>query len=121
MLQILRRQIAPDSHESKVDGLFTHAPEVIVEALLIVGTNRSNPHRGAVEHPDINAIFPRVDQHVAIFPQHHTCTHAISLAPESKVARRAQLCASQLGAGVTPAARRAGDYFLPLGISRALR
>src|ERR1700735_3628224 len=31
-------------------------------------------------------------------------------APESKVARRAQLCAFTLGAGVTPAARRAGDY-----------
>jgi hypothetical protein len=37
-------------------------------------------------------------------------------APESKVARRAQLCVFTftLGAGVTPAARRAGDYFFAL-------
>ena len=81
MLQILRRQVAPDSHESKVDGLLAEASEMIVQTLLIVGMNRSNPHRSAIEHPDINAIFPRVDQHVAIFPQHHTCTHAISPRP----------------------------------------
>ena len=54
---------------------------MIVEALLIVGQNRTDSDRGAVEHPDIDTIFLSVDHHAAIFPQHHTCTHAISPRP----------------------------------------
>ena len=66
-LQIVRRQVAPDSHESKIDGLFAEAPEMIMQALLIVGTNRADSNRAAVEHRSLDAVIPRVDQYVAIF------------------------------------------------------
>src|ERR1700691_3919904 len=67
LLQILLRQVAPYPHETKIDGLFAHALEMIVQSLLVVGTNRANPDRGAIERHGVHAIGPRVDQHVAIF------------------------------------------------------
>ena len=81
MFQILRRQVAPDSHESKVDRLLAEAPEMLVQTPLIVGMNRTDSDLRAVEHPDIDTIFLSVDHHAAIFPQHHTCTHAIESPP----------------------------------------
>src|SRR5271156_7032002 len=66
MLQIVGRQVAPNPHESKIDRLLAHAFEMIVQALLIVGANRANPHRGAVEHRRVGEIFTRVDRHVVI-------------------------------------------------------
>src|SRR6266481_7844661 len=65
-LQILRRQGAPDPHESKIDGLLTKPLEVLVQALLIVRANRANSYRSAVEHRRIDGIILRVDQHLAI-------------------------------------------------------
>ena len=40
---------------------------MLVQAFPIVGANRTDSDRGAVEHPDLDTIFLRVDQHVAIF------------------------------------------------------
>ena len=49
-LQILRRQVAPDPHESKIHGLLAESLEMLVQALLIVGPNRADSDRGAVQH-----------------------------------------------------------------------
>src|ERR1700731_5353086 len=65
MLQILRRQVAPDPHESKINRLLAEPLEVLVQTFPIVGTNCADQDRGAVEHRDLDAIVPRVDQRVA--------------------------------------------------------
>src|SRR5580700_7497170 len=66
MLQILRRQVAPDSHESKIDRLLAEPLEMLVQAFLIVGTNCADQDRVTIEHRDLDAIVRRVDQHFVI-------------------------------------------------------
>ena len=39
---------------------------MIVQAFLIVGTNCADHNRGAIEHRNLDAIVPRVDQHFVI-------------------------------------------------------
>ena len=56
-LQILRRQIAPDPHESKINRLLAKPPEMLMQPVFIVSPNRPNPHRDAIEHRSLDAIF----------------------------------------------------------------
>src|SRR5271154_5246747 len=53
--QIIRRQVAPDSHEAEIDRLRAEPLEMIVQAIAIVGTNRADSHDRAVEHRCVDA------------------------------------------------------------------
>ena len=61
--QIIRRQIAPDPHESKINRLLAKPPEMRMQPLLIVATNRPNPNRATIEHSNVDTIFLRVVNH----------------------------------------------------------
>src|SRR5260370_590432 len=86
-LQILRRQMGPDPHESKINRLLAKPLEMIMQPLLIVTTNRPNPYCAAVKHPDIDTIFLRVDQHVAI-SQHRLSSIPCAYRDRSALRRR---------------------------------
>ena len=60
VLQIGGRQIAPDSHETKINRLPAQTPEMLMQAFLIVRTNRANSDRAAVDHPRVDTVVARV-------------------------------------------------------------
>ncbi len=66
MLQILRRQIAPEAHEAEVDRLLAEPAKVLMQALLIVGADRTDSDRDAVAQVRIDAVVSRIDADVLI-------------------------------------------------------
>jgi acetyl-CoA acetyltransferase len=65
-LQIIGGQVAPDTHEAKIDRLFAEAVKVLEQALLVIGTNGADLDGAAVEHRCVGAVVARIVEGVAV-------------------------------------------------------
>src|ERR1700735_2124805 len=61
--EIVRRQVALQPHESKIDRLLAESAKMLVQPFLIVRPNRPDTDAGAVEHRRVDAIFSRLAYH----------------------------------------------------------
>jgi hypothetical protein len=66
VLQIGRRQISPDSHETKINRLPAETFKMLMQALFVVRTNRADADSAAVDHRRIDAIVPRLARYFSV-------------------------------------------------------